>query len=119
MKHYRIHQRGEDKGPYTIEQLGSMWQSGGVTADAQFWTPGMTTWKPVHELQLGGPARPPLPQHVVTKSNGSGMVAVGSIMCIVGVVLLMASSAGIVFTVIGGLLLFIGFIIAVIGRMMS
>ena len=40
-------------------------------------------------------------------------------MCIVGVVLLMASSAGIVFTVIGGLLLFIGFIIAVIGRMMS
>ena len=42
--------RGQRQGPYTIGQLRTMWGSGQVPADAQYWQHGMTTWYPLIEL---------------------------------------------------------------------
>jgi hypothetical protein len=51
---------------------------------------------------------------VTTKAHGSGVVAIGSIMCIAGVILLLTPIRS-----IGALLLVVGFFTAVVGRMMS
>lgn len=130
---YRIYHDGQERGPYTFEQLRSMWSSGQLTADTLYWQDGMTEWKPLHQLGMDmaiQPVSPPaitmpsqptrLPSHhvhhtgkVTTKSHGSGVVAAGSIMCIVGVFLAFA------YPPIGGLLLFVGFFVAVVGRLMS
>jgi hypothetical protein len=42
--------RGQRQGPYTLGQLRTMWSSGHVPADAQYWQRGMTTWYPLIEL---------------------------------------------------------------------
>ena len=42
--------RGQRQGPYTVGQLRTMWGSGQVPADAQYWQQGMTTWYPLIEL---------------------------------------------------------------------
>jgi hypothetical protein len=131
---YRIYHGGQEKGPYTFEQLRSMWSAGHLTADTLYWQEGMADWQPLHELGLDlaiQPISPPvrsfpaqptrLPTHhvhhtgkVATKSHGSGVVAVGSIMCFVGTVMIFTPMSG-----VGGFLLFIGFFVAVVGRMMS
>jgi hypothetical protein len=111
-----------------------MWSAGQITADAVFWQEGMSEWEPIDALGLdlaiqpislpvaSVPVQPTrLPSHhvhhtgkVTTKASGSGIVALGSIMCIVGVFLIFTSIAA-----VGGILLFVGFFVAVIGRMMS
>jgi hypothetical protein len=42
--------RGQKQGPYSIGQLRTMWSSGNVPADAQYWQHGMATWYPLIEL---------------------------------------------------------------------
>lgn len=131
MNTYRIFHDGQAKGPYTLAQLRSMWASGHLTADALYREEGASAWEPIDGLALDAAIQPTvsppplvlsqpsrLPAHhtgnIATKSHGSGTVALGSVMCFVGVIL--------VFTpirVVGALLLFVGFFVAVIGRMMS
>lgn len=131
---YRIFYGGEEKGPFTFEQLRSMWSSGQLTADTQYWQEGMSDWEPIEGLGLDlaiqtVPEQPVyyreeavrLPQHhvhhsgkVSTKAHGSGIVALGAIMCFVGVFMIFTPAGW-----LGGILLFIGFFVAVIGRMMS
>ena len=134
MNRYRIIQNGEERGPYTFEQLRSMWSSGQITADTLYWQEGMTAWESIDGLGLDLAIQPvsqpqppaalqriPPPTHqvqhsgqVTTKSRGSGIVAIGTIMCIVGVIVAFTSAGG-----FGGLLLLVGFFVAVVGRMMS
>ena len=56
---------------------------------------------------------------VTTKSKGSGTVAIGSIMCIVGLLIAFGGVFNLVFGMIGALLLIVGFFIAAAGRMIG
>ena len=38
---------GEQKGPYALDQLRSMWQNGTVTTDTLYWSEGMPDWLPL------------------------------------------------------------------------
>ena len=134
MNQYRIYCNGEDRGPYTVEQLRSMWSSGQLTTDALYWCDGMSEWEPIDKLHLDSAIQPvssppaipslqrmpPSSHHVhhtgrvTTKARGSGIVVLGTLMCIAGVILLFTSMGG-----FGSLLLVIGFLVAVVGRMMS
>lgn len=117
-----------------------MWATGMITADCHYWTDGMESWQPVEELGLDGSlqlinqpvinAPPALPTQqqtheihhsgqVTTKSKGSRTVAMGSIMCIVGIFVVVGGAERPVFAVIGALLLVVGFFVAVVGRLMS
>lgn len=57
---YFILQKNEQKGPYTGEQIQSMWHSGLITADAAYCVEGGAEWLPVKQL-LAAPQPPPLP----------------------------------------------------------
>jgi hypothetical protein len=141
MTHYRLLIGQDERGPYTFEQLKSMWSSGMITADTHFWTDGMDAWQPIEDLGLDSAIKVlnHRPAHtlasaasqrrshevyhsgdVTTKAKGSGTVAIGTIMCIVGVCLALGGSffypsLGI----IGVILLVVGFFIAVVGRLMG
>jgi hypothetical protein len=134
MNRYRINLNGEERGPYTFEQLRSMWSSGYITADTLYWQEGMAEWEPIEKLQLDLPVQPvsrsqpstslqriPPSSHYVhhtgritTKARGSIFVAIGALMCFTGVILLFTSVGG-----VGTMLLVLGFVLAVVGRMMS
>jgi hypothetical protein len=138
---YYIMLNDQKAGPYTVGQLRSMWHSGAVTAQTQYWFEGAKAWmsliklrnilepaaiQPVISVVASqptrlAPQRMPASSHhvrhtgqVTTKARGSGLVALGSIMCFVGVFLAFTPIGG-----VGGTLLFVGFFVAVIGRMMS
>jgi hypothetical protein len=40
----------EQSGPFTIGQLRSMWQSGSITAQTQYWFDGAPEWRPLINL---------------------------------------------------------------------
>ena len=40
----------QQQGPYAIDQIHGMWNSGSITADTLFWQEGMTEWEPVQAL---------------------------------------------------------------------
>jgi len=48
---YYILQNNETKGPYTLNQLKSMWSSGTVTGNLQYCEEGYTEWQPLSDLQ--------------------------------------------------------------------
>jgi hypothetical protein len=111
---------GEVRGPYAKAQLRSMWGAGQITAAAMVCPEGSQEWQSVEVLQLSpGAVPPPLPSQaatvVETKGSGSGAVAVGFVLCLIGVVLAcIPNLAG-----FGALLLLAGFFTAVVGRLMS
>ena len=47
---YHVLINDQQAGPYTIEQLRSMWASGTVTLDTHFWTAGMPDWRPLRTI---------------------------------------------------------------------
>jgi len=42
--------QGEQKGPYSLSQLKSMWESGTITSDSLYWNTESEEWKPIKEL---------------------------------------------------------------------
>jgi TM2 domain-containing membrane protein YozV len=57
MREFWISQNGEvPGGPFTLEQIGSMWRSGAVYATAQVCESGSETWLPVTSLRRDFPA---------------------------------------------------------------
>src|SRR5438105_11094621 len=114
MNSYRICQDGQEKSPYTLEQLRSMWSLGPLTTDSFYWKEGMSDWEPIERLGLDLAIRPissPVPsapvhlerlpthhfQHagnVATKAHGSGVVAIGSMMCFAGAIFLAIGATG-------------------------
>jgi hypothetical protein len=130
---YRIYHHGHDRGCYTVEQLRSMWLSGNLPADTLYRQDGMTSWAPLQQLHLDTAIPSGTAQHVTmpgqktrlpslnvyhtgkvaTKAHSSGIVAVGAVMCIIGVFIVFANPS------IGRLLILVGFLVAVTGRLMS
>lgn len=47
---HHLHYRGENHGPYLIDQIKSMWASGIITADAVYLNETTDAWEPVTEL---------------------------------------------------------------------
>ena len=116
---YLISDGGEVRGPFAKDQLRSMWSAGQITAAALYRRDGSEDWKGIEELRLSeaaaAPAKVVATSVVETKSRGSGLVTAGSIMCIVGLILAFVPNVG----GFGGLLLLVGFIMAVVGRLRS
>jgi hypothetical protein len=60
----------EQRGPYTIGQLRSMWHSGTITANTLYWQQGFENWYPLsyiidrleEQQPVTPPALPPNPQ---------------------------------------------------------
>ena len=54
---------GEQRGPYTLGQLRSMWHSGAITGNTLYWQQGFDEWLPlsllIEDLEPAPP--PPLP----------------------------------------------------------
>jgi hypothetical protein len=74
---YFIEQDGESKGPYTIGQLRSMWNMGGITGKTMHCQEGDSEWRPLSTIleQLEPPTPPAGTQPSVvlakpTKSRG-------------------------------------------------
>ncbi len=44
---FYLHRDGAQTGPFTIGQLRSMWQSGSITAQTQYWFEGAPEWRPL------------------------------------------------------------------------
>ena len=47
---YQITVQGEQKGPYSLSQLQSMWESGTITSDSLYWNTEAEEWKTIKEL---------------------------------------------------------------------
>lgn len=48
----------EKRGAFTLEQLQTMWRSGGLTMDTQYWVEGLDEWMPLSSiLELLQPPR--------------------------------------------------------------
>ncbi|MDB2327301.1 DUF4339 domain-containing protein [bacterium] len=64
----------EQRGPYTISQLRSMWQSGTITANTLYWQQGFDDWFSLSTIidllephqPAAPPALPPEPQIIYT-----------------------------------------------------
>jgi len=70
-----LNQNGEQVGPYTVDQITSMFQSGALTRDDIVWHEGLTEWQPLHAVfnidTTPVPAAPiPRPQAQTTVSDG-------------------------------------------------
>lgn len=51
----------ERRGPFTLQQLQGMWQSGAITMDTKYWIEGLDDWMPLSSiLEL---IQPPLRAH--------------------------------------------------------
>jgi hypothetical protein len=60
---WRVAVKGEQRGPFTLEQLRAMMAEGRLPPDTLFWRPGMPNWAPssgVPELNVAG-SRGPAP----------------------------------------------------------
>ena len=51
MEYYLLKADGDHAGPYTLDQLKSMWASGQVTAATPFWCQGMAAWGSMRDIQ--------------------------------------------------------------------
>ncbi|HUB67159.1 MAG TPA: DUF4339 domain-containing protein [Candidatus Methylacidiphilales bacterium] len=47
---YLIHEKGEQQGPYSLEQVQEMWNSGSLGPEAYYWTEGMAEWASLAKL---------------------------------------------------------------------
>lgn len=59
--HYLVLVDSEQRGPFVLSQLRSMWGSGAITADALYWQKGMDKWQPISRISdLLDPPTPPV-----------------------------------------------------------
>lgn len=59
MPNYYIHDSAGERGPFTDAQIRSMWNSGGITADARCRPDGTNEWKPLPALLDVNSKEPP------------------------------------------------------------
>jgi len=52
---FLCHRNGENVGPYTLQQLRSMWSSGQFTADTMYWSESDSAWLPLRALLESNP----------------------------------------------------------------
>ena len=58
---YYLHLNDEQRGPYTLGQLQSMWRAGSITGNTLFWQDGRSNWVPLSAILhiLEPPPSPP------------------------------------------------------------
>ena len=61
--HIHLLVNGDQRGPYLLDQIRSMWSSGSLTADTLWWVSGMTEWAQIQTLPLSR-TPPVIPQEV-------------------------------------------------------
>ena len=59
---YYLYQKDQQVGPYSVRQILTLWQAGGISKETQFWSDDLESWRPLTELAsiLGAPM--PLPR---------------------------------------------------------
>ena len=126
---YYILQNDETKGPFTIGQLRSMWNSGAITGKTHFCQEGFSQWLPLSDLQseLEPPSQPsqPSPQfyrqppqpvsHKVqtieaTSKSWKAIQLISALVMCIGIVAVMISP------LLGGLMLVGGFCTFIFAR---
>ncbi len=50
MNDYHLFLNGEQKGPFTVNQLRGLWQSGQATGETLYWQEGLSEWTPLREI---------------------------------------------------------------------
>ena len=48
--HYLLLVGAEQRGPYALSQLRTMWRSGSITADSLYWQEGFEEWAPISRI---------------------------------------------------------------------
>jgi len=48
---YYLMLNGQQSGPFTVNQMKAMWQSGNINGGTQYWQAGMTIWQPLANIQ--------------------------------------------------------------------
>ena len=122
---YYILQNDETKGPYTIGQLRSMWNSGAITGQTLFCQEGFSQWLPLSDLQSElEPPQPsqPSPQfyqqpsqpvtHKVqtieaTSKSWKGLQLLSALSMCFGIVVVMFSPAFGTLMLVGGFFFFV------------
>jgi len=51
---YFLYLNNEQKGPYTLNQLQSMWKAGSITSKTLYWQEGFDEWIALFHLWFGG-----------------------------------------------------------------
>ena len=72
---YYINQSGENYGPYTIDQLRSMWSGGQVTGDTLYCEEGYTEWLRLSALLDAQEQPPPFPSTARVRSRKPLVIA--------------------------------------------
>lgn len=102
-QHYYISDNGQERGPYELDQLRTMYSSGGLTANAHYWTEGAAGWQLVSQLfsrvkeESGGCAFEPEPSGILQRELGwkeALVVAGGGLLLLPLVILLVHSISG-------------------------
>jgi hypothetical protein len=76
---WRVAVKGEQRGPFTLDQLRAMLADGRLPPDTLVWKPGMANWTPmsgVPELGVAG-SRGPVPAAPVAPMPGAASPATG------------------------------------------
>jgi hypothetical protein len=69
---YFISVHGKQSGPFTLFQLKSMWGSGQLTADTQFYSEARSAWTPLSSLVEGSAAVSQVEQATSSQTVGGG-----------------------------------------------
>jgi TM2 domain-containing membrane protein YozV len=72
---YYLMLNGQQSGPYTVNQLKAMWQSGTVNAGTYYWQTGMGDWQPLVNIRpfLDAPAANPVASQIVVNQVNAPM----------------------------------------------
>jgi hypothetical protein len=67
-----LYSKGQQLGPYVISQLQSMWRSGAITSEDQYWQEGGEAWHPITSLQnILSISDPPISRNVSVSQHPS------------------------------------------------
>ena len=72
--HYYLYLDDEQKGPYTVAQLQSMWHAGNINLNTLYWQEGATDWSPLSSIiqvlePPATPTRPVVPKPAIKQSS--------------------------------------------------
>ena len=65
---YYLQVNDEQKGPYALSQIQSMWNSGAITSDSLYWDATDEQWKSINELVDQEPLATPLPPPAIANA---------------------------------------------------
>lgn len=74
---YFLYVNNTKSGPYTVNQMKSMWQAGSINLGTHYWQPGMADWQPLAQIRHFIESPPPLygNQIIVNQMNSAPMMS--------------------------------------------